>query len=70
MTFVHQEIPDFREWVGKGRQWYLVTITLEYASKACSILSTAAAKGLEQGTVHAVQLQSSAQGCENVKVDV
>ena len=20
VTFVHQEIPDFREWVGKGRQ--------------------------------------------------
>ena len=31
---------------------------------------TAAAKGLAQGTVNAVQLESAARGCVNVKVDV
>ena len=31
---------------------------------------TAAAKGLAQETVNAVELESDAQGCVNVKVDV
>ena len=45
---------------------YTKIMAVKLAPSSC----TAAAKGLAQETVNAVELESDAQGCVNVKVDV
>ena len=68
-TSVHQEIPDFREWedlvfgclIGQHSK-----MPVKLSPSSCTV----AAKGLAQETLNAVQLESVAPGCVNVKVDV
>ena len=66
-TFVHQEIPDFREW-GWQRENNGIWLPLTTYQNATSC--TATAKGLARETVNAVEVESISLGCVNVKVDV
>ena len=60
--------------MAKGRQWCLVAILTGQHSnmpvKLAPSSCTSAVKGLAQETVNAVELESDAKGCVNVKVDV
>ena len=49
--------------------WLPYWTTFEHASKLAPSFNTAAAKGVQQETVSAAELESAAQGCVNVKTD-
>ena len=72
-TLVHQEIPDFLEWGGKGDTMVFGCLTGQHTKmpvKLSPSSCTATSKGLAQETVNAVELESISLGCVNVKVDV